>query len=59
MNRLEREVKELRDENRWLKKNLGDLLCKDEPRDMDLSPEDGVTSPSLAQIVKELERSGK
>jgi ribosomal protein L34E len=56
--RLERELEELRKENRQLKRSLGALLCKDEPRNMDLKPEDGVFEPPLAELIAEIERAG-
>lgn len=56
---MERQLKELRDENRQLKKSLGALICKDDPVQMDLTPEDGVAEPSLIDLVGELKRTGK
>jgi hypothetical protein len=56
--RLERELKQLREENRSLKWSLGALICKDDPKEMDLMPDDGISEPSLVQLMKELERAG-
>jgi hypothetical protein len=57
--RVERELKMLREENRQLKRTLGALICKDDPVNMDLVPEDGTASPTLAELIRDLERSGK
>ncbi|MBI3822102.1 MAG: hypothetical protein HY289_05405 [Planctomycetes bacterium] len=57
--RLERELDELRKENRQLKRSLGALICKDDPINMNLVPEDGVSEPSLDQLIKKIERAGK
>jgi hypothetical protein len=57
--RLERELKELRDENRVLKRNLAALVFKDDPINLDLKPEDGIAEPSLIELVAALRRSGK
>ena len=57
--RLEREVKELREENRMLKRDLAALAFKDDPINMDLKPEDGVARPSLVELVAKLAKNGK
>lgn len=54
---LRGELKELRKENRQLKKSLGALMCKDLPVNMDLTPEDGVSEPSLLELIDELRKS--
>jgi hypothetical protein len=56
--RLEQELMELRAENRQLKKSLGSLIFKDEPRNMDLKPTDGVFEPPLSELIAEVEREG-
>jgi hypothetical protein len=56
---LQKEFKELRDENRVLKRHLAALVFKDEPKNLDLRPEDGIAEPSLIELVAELRRSGK
>jgi hypothetical protein len=56
---LERELKDLRDENRQLKRSLGTLMSKDLPVDLTLTPEDGVFKPSLLEIIAKLERGHK
>jgi hypothetical protein len=57
--KLQRELNELRQENRQLKKSLGALMFKDDPVNMDLRPDDGVFEPSLTKLIAELEHSGK
>jgi hypothetical protein len=56
---LERELKDLRDENGQLKRSLGALMSKDLPIDLTLTPEDGVSKPSLLEIIAKLERGHK
>jgi hypothetical protein len=56
--RLERELKKLREENRQLKKSLGVLMCKDDPVNMDLTPDDGRFEPPLSELIAALERTG-
>ena len=56
---LQRELKALRDENRQLKKSLDALMFKDLPVNLHLTPEDGVTEPSLTELIAQLERAGK
>ena len=57
--RLERELEELRKENRLLRKSLGAIMFKNDPKMMDLLPEHGVFEPSLADLIAELEQGGK
>jgi hypothetical protein len=56
--RLERELKELREENRMLKRSLAAMVFKDDPVNLDLKPEDGVAQPTLLEIVEELGKAG-
>ena len=56
---LQKELNELRQENRYLKKSLGAILSKDVPKNMDFTPEDGVAKPSLLSLIAKLERTGK
>ena len=56
---LQRELNELREENRCLKRSLSSLMFKDLPVNMDLKPDDGVTEPSLTALIARLEHAGK
>jgi transposase-like protein len=56
--RLQKELKVLREENRQLRKSLCAVIFKDEPRNMDLKPEDGVFDPPLTELIAEIERAG-
>jgi hypothetical protein len=59
VSRLRAELQDLKRENKTLKKGLAALTFKDDPRNMDLTPEDGVTEPSLIDIIAQLGRAGK